>query len=182
MAEAVKPADVVSFWRDAGPKKWFEKDESFDRDIRDRFGALHADAAAGKHDAWAETPEGALALLLLLDQFSRNLYRGDAKTYAQDPKAREIARAALSKGFDQKVEPELRSFFLLPFMHSEELADQQRCVALAHANGDPGTLKFARHHEGIVRRFGRFPHRNAILGRHNTPAEEEFLGGGGFGG
>jgi uncharacterized protein (DUF924 family) len=182
MAEAIAPGDVVSFWRDAGPEKWFKKDDSFDRDIRDRFGALHADAAAGKHDAWAETPEGALALLLLLDQFSRNLFRGDAGTYAQDAKAREIARAALSKSFEQKVEPAFRSFFLLPFMHSEELADQRRCVLLAHAAGDPGTLKYARHHEGIVRRFGRFPHRNAILGRHTTPAEEAFLAGGGFGG
>jgi uncharacterized protein (DUF924 family) len=182
MADAIKPAEVVAFWREAGPEKWFKKDDSFDRDIRERFGALHAEAAAGKHDSWAETPEGALALLLLLDQFSRNLFRGDARTYAQDPKAREIARAALAKGFEKKVEPELRSFFVLPFMHSEELADQRRCVALAHAAGDPGTLKFARHHEGIVRRFGRFPHRNAILGRHNSPAEEEFLAGGGFGG
>ena len=173
---------MVSFWREAGPEKWFSKDTAFDRTIEQRFGALHAEAAAGKKDAWATTPEGALALLLLLDQFSRNLFRGSPKTYAQDAKAREIADDALAAGFDQRVDPAFRSFFSLPFMHSESSADLARCVALAHALGDPVTLKFARHHQGIVRRFGRFPHRNAVLGRHSNPAEREFLESGGFAG
>jgi uncharacterized protein (DUF924 family) len=180
MPSASGPADVVSFWRDAGPEKWFKKDGDFDRDIRERFGALHADAAAGKLDLWAETADGALALLLLLDQFSRNLHRGSPLTYAQDEKAREIARAALEKGLDEEIEPEFRRFFCLPFMHSESLADQRRSVALAHAYGEPETLRYARHHRDIVRRFGRFPHRNAILGRHTTPAEQAFLAEGGF--
>jgi len=180
--ETISAADVVGFWRDAGPEKWFRKDTDFDHAIEERFGALHAEAAAGRKDAWAKTPEGALALLLLLDQFSRNLYRGSPKTYAQDAKAREIARGAVAAGLDKKVDRQFRQFFCLPFMHSESAADLSRCVALAHAYGNPETLKYARHHQAIVRRFGRFPHRNAILGRHSTPAEREFLESGGFGG
>jgi uncharacterized protein (DUF924 family) len=178
----IEPAEVVSFWRDAGPEKWFNKDDAFDAAIAERFGDLYKEAAAGARDAWAATPEGALGLLLLLDQFSRNLFRGSDRTYAQDPKAREIARAALEAGHDKRIDQDLRPFFCMPFMHSEQLADQATSVALAHAYGDPKTLWFARHHQAIVRRFGRFPHRNAILGRHSTPAEREFLESGGFGG
>jgi len=177
---APMPADVVGFWRDAGSEKWFKKSDAFDEEIRSHFGALYEEAAAGKHDDWAESTEGALALVLLFDQFSRNLFRGSAKTYAQDAKAREIARRAIESGFDKEVEPALRSFFSMPFMHSEELADLDRCAAVAHASGAEGTLKFARHHRDIIRRFGRFPHRNAILGRHTTPAEQAFLDSGGF--
>jgi uncharacterized protein (DUF924 family) len=176
------PADIVAFWREGGPDRWFTKDAAFDEAIRKRFATLYGDAAAGRKDAWAETPEGALALVLLLDQFSRNLFRGSPETYAQDAKARDIARYALSRGFDKKVEESLCQFFYLPFMHSESLVDHSHCVALAHAHGDKETLKFARHHQDIVRRFGRFPHRNGILGRHTTPAEREFLETGGFGG
>ena len=172
----------MTFWREAGPDKWYKKDTAFDRAIEERFGALHAEAAAGKKDAWAKNPDGALALLLLLDQFSRNLFRGSPKTYAQDAKAREIARGAVAAGLDKKIDRELRPFFCLPFMHSEAVADLAQCVALAHSFDSRETLKFARHHQGIVRRFGRFPHRNAILGRHSTPAEREFLESGGFGG
>jgi uncharacterized protein (DUF924 family) len=173
---------VVAFWREAGPKKWFEKNDAFDREIRERFGALHAEAAAGKHDDWAKTPEGALALLILFDQFSRNLFRGSAETYARDAKAREIAYRAVASGFDRQVDPAVRKFFYMPLMHSESILDQERCVALSHALGDPDTFKYARHHAGIVRRFGRFPHRNALLGRHTSPAEQAFLDGGGFAG
>lgn len=180
--EKITPAEVIAFWREAGPEKWYTKDAAFDASIAERFRALHKEAAAGAKDAWAKTPEGALALLLLLDQFSRNLFRGSAETYAQDAKARGIARAAIEAGHDSRIEPALRQFFCLPFMHSEELADHAMSVALAHAYGDPKTLWFARHHQQIVRRFGRFPHRNAILGRHSTPAEQEFMESGGFGG
>ena len=174
------PADVVGFWRDAGSEKWFKKSDAFDEEIRSRFGALYEDAAAGKHDDWGASAEGALALVLLFDQVSRNLFRGSAKTYAQDAKARDIARMALERGFDRSVDAGLRPFFSLPFMHSEALADLDHCAAVAHASGDAGTLKFARHHRDIVRRFGRFPHRNAVLGRHTTPAEQAFLDSGGF--
>ncbi len=178
----IGPAGVIAFWREAGPNKWFNKDDSFDRQVAERFGALHADAASGRLDDWSQTPEGALALLILLDQFSRNLFRGSAQTYAQDAKAREIARRAVEAGFDRQVDQDLRKFFYMPFMHSESIADHDRCVALSHALSDAATFKFARHHQGIVRRFGRFPHRNAILGRHTTPAEQAFIDGGGFAG
>jgi uncharacterized protein (DUF924 family) len=179
---AARPTDVVTFWRDAGQEKWFNKDEAFDREIADRFAALHGEAAAGKLSGWADSPEGALALILMLDQFSRNLFRGSPRAFAQDAMALEVARKSLDAGFDRKVEPELRMFFYMPFMHSEAIADQQRCVSLFHGLSGGETLKHAHEHEEIIRRFGRFPHRNAVLGRHTSAAEQSFLDGGGFAG
>jgi uncharacterized protein (DUF924 family) len=176
------PAEIVAFWRKAGPKKWFVKDDAFDAAIRQRFGALHTQAAAGEKDDWAATPEGALALLLLLDQFSRNLFRGTPQAFAQDERARWIARQAIEAGFDQAVDPAFRTFFYLPFEHSESIADQERCVRLSHALADAEALRYARLHEEIIHRFGRFPHRNKVLGRHTTPAEQAFLDSGGFSG
>jgi len=175
-------AEIVAFWREAGPDRWYEKNDSFDRAIEARFGALHSTAAAGEMDAWAKTPDGALALILVLDQFSRNLFRGSPQAFAQDGKARQVARAALNAGFDRQADPALREFFHLPFMHSELIADQERCVLLCHSLPGAGTLPYARDHERIIRRFGRFPHRNKILGRHTSPAEQRFLDGGGFSG
>jgi uncharacterized protein (DUF924 family) len=172
---------VVAFWREAGPERWFKRDDAFDAEIRDRFAKLHAEAAAGRHDGWAETPEGALALVLLLDQFSRNLHRGQPATYAHDEKARELARRAVEGGLDREVEPALRKFLYMPFTHSEDLADQALYLRLCHALYDLETMEWARHHAAIVHRFGRFPHRNSILGRHTTPAERAFLDKGGFG-
>lgn len=174
------PADLVSFWREAGHPKWFGKDDAFDAEIRRRFLATHEAAAAGRLAHWEAAPEGALALLLALDQFPRNLFRGDARIYATDPQARAVAVRALDRGFDREVEPALRAFFYLPFMHSEDLADQERCVALYRAAGDADGLKWAEHHADIVRRFGRFPHRNVLLGRATTPEEQAFLDAGGF--
>jgi uncharacterized protein (DUF924 family) len=179
---AMQPDDVVAFWIEAGPSKWFTKDSAFDAAIAARFAALHAAAAGGELDAWAKSPEGALALLLLLDQFSRNMHRGSAAAFAQDARALDVAQTAVAAGFDRTVDPSLRPFFYLPFMHSEAIADQRRCVALAHALPERNTLHFARLHERIIRRFGRFPHRNQVLGRHTTPAEKAFLDGGGFAG
>jgi len=176
------PADVVAFWRNAGPDKWFVKDDAFDREVADRFGALHAEASAGAKDVWADDAEGALALILLLDQFSRNIHRGSAAAFAQDAMARQIAGKALEAGFDRAVDPRLRQFFYLPFMHSESIVDQQSCVRLCHGLSDRGTLPHALDHARIIRRFGRFPHRNAVLGRHTSPAERAFLDGGGFAG
>lgn len=177
------PADVVAFWRDAGEKKWFNKDEAFDRLIAERFAALHGEAAAGRLSHWGESAEGALALILLLDQFSRNLFRGAAHAFAQDKMAVDVARKALDAGFDREVDPQLRLFFYMPFMHSEAIADQARCVSLFHELiGATEGLKYALEHAEIIRRFGRFPHRNAVLGRHTTPAERSFLDGGGFAG
>lgn len=173
--------EVVAFWRAAGPEKWFRKDEAFDREFKERFLAAHEAAAAGKLASWGETPEGALALLLLLDQFPRNAFRGTPRVYATDAAARAAADAAIAAGHDQATETQLRGFFYLPFMHSEDLADLDRCVALSGPLGGE-TARYAEHHRDIVRRFGRFPHRNAVLGRASTPEEERFLAEGGFGG
>jgi uncharacterized protein (DUF924 family) len=175
------PDDVIAFWQDAGPDKWFRKDAGFDRAMVERFSSLHAAAAAGELQHWAGTPTGALALVLILDQFSRNMFRGTPKAFEQDGMAAAIAGRAIDAGFDAAVDPRLRAFFFMPFMHSERIADQELCVRLCHALA-PANLVYAREHEQIIRRFGRFPHRNVILGRHTTPAEQAFLDGGGFGG
>jgi uncharacterized protein (DUF924 family) len=182
----VTPQDVIGFWREAGPAKWFARNAAFDEAIRLRFGPVHHAAARGEHDAWTQSPEGALALLLLLDQFPRNLYRGSAHAFATDPKARTIARAAIEAGFDRQVEPQLRPFFYLPFEHSEDLADQEfgcdLCRRHLEETGDAETLKWAELHKDIIARFGRFPHRNACFGRETTAEEQAFLDDGGFAG
>ena len=175
-------ADIVSFWREAGPEKWFEKDDEFDLMIRSRFLAIHEAAARGEIAAWEETAEGALALLILLDQFPRNMFRNSARAFATDHLARAVADRALARGFDQETDATMRPFFYLPFMHSELLADQDRCLQLYEALGDPQQLKFAATHRDIIVKFGRFPHRNRLLGREMTPAEREFLDSGGFAG
>lgn len=186
MSDMITPADVVAFWLQAGPKAWFAKDDAFDEQIRARFGPLHLRASTGELGGWAATAEGALALLLLLDQFPRNMYRGSAHAFATDPLARSVAEAALARGFDQAVDPILRPFFYLPFEHSERLADQDRGVALCQKlkddAGDADTLRWALLHRDIIARFGRFPHRNRCLGRQTTPEEQAFLDGGGFSG
>jgi uncharacterized protein (DUF924 family) len=180
----MKPAEVIVFWAAAGPQRWFEKDEArrrgFDEEVRTRFLAVHERAAAGGLNDWQGTADGALALLLLLDQFPRNMFRGTARAFATDPLAKSIAAAALLKGFDAQVAPDLRTFFYLPFEHSEEMADQERAVGLYKAAGDADGLKWAELHADIIRRFGRFPHRNAMLGRTGTPEEQRFLDEGGF--
>jgi uncharacterized protein (DUF924 family) len=173
--------DVLAFWRDAGPSRWYRKDAEFDRAFRDRFLATHEAAARGELDAWAGTAAGALALCILLDQFPRNAFRDSGRMFATDPKAREIARAALANAYQQQVDPELRQFFVMPFMHSEELADQQLCVELA-TQLPTDTLRYAVQHRDIIERFGRFPHRNAVLGRRTSAEEQRFLDEGGFAG
>ena len=176
----IAPTDVIAFWREAGPDKWFNKSDAFDAEIRRRFLAVHEAAAAGRLSDWEAGPDGALALVLALDQFPRNLFRGDRRTYATDSLARDVADRAIANGFDSKVDPTLRNFFYLPFMHSEALADQERCVALYRAAGDADGTKWAEHHADIVRKYGRFPHRNALLGRKSTAEEQAFLDAGGF--
>ncbi len=175
-------ADIVNFWREAGPTRWFKKDAAFDDDIRQRFLSVHEAAASGKLADWEQNAQGALALLILLDQFPRNMFRGRARAFASDALARAVAAGALVRGFDAQVPKEMRGFFYLPFEHSEDLADQERCVAFHKAIGDAGGLKWAEIHSDIIRRFGRFPHRNAALGRATTPEEQAFLDGGGFAG
>lgn len=180
------PQDVIGFWMHAGPAKWFRGGPSFDEAIRLRFEPVHHACARGEHDDWAATPEGALALVLCLDQFPRNLYRNSAHAYATDAKARAVARAAIADDFDTQVDPALRSFFYLPFEHSEDAADQALSVALCEAfrddTGDDGFLKWALDHRDIIERFGRFPHRNDCLGRETTAEEQAFLDEGGFAG
>ena len=182
MSGEATPDAVVAFWRDAGPDKWFKKDDAFDAEVRRRFLPSYQAAAAGRLSQWEETPEGALALTVLLDQFPRNMFRGSPRVYTADDTARAVAERAIGRGFDKQVARELRRFFYLPFMHSENPADQDKCVALARDYGDEQLLKYAEQHADIIRRFGRFPHRNAILGRATTSDEQAFLDGGGFAG
>ena len=174
------PAAVLAFWREAGPDRWFKKDEAFDTAIRKRFLATYQAAADGRLAGWEATPAGAHALTIVLDQFPRNMFRGSARAFATDTLARAVAGRALAQGFDEQVVGGERACFYLPLMHSEALADQERCVALYRALGDAKSLKYAEEHAAIIRRFGRFPHRNSTLGRDTTAAEQAFLDGGGF--
>jgi uncharacterized protein (DUF924 family) len=174
------PETVLKFWREAGRDKWFEKDTAFDDAIRARFLETYEAAAAGRLADWERTADGALALTIVLDQFPRNMFRNDARTYAADPLARAVADRALGRGFDRDMPNADRQFFYLPFEHSELLADQDRCCALFRGAGDADDLKWAELHADIIRRFGRFPHRNAMLGRTTTAEEQAFLDGGGF--
>jgi uncharacterized protein (DUF924 family) len=176
------PNDILTFWRNAGPLKWYAKDLRFDDAIRLKFEPVHHRAAQGEYDAWALTPDGSLALLILLDQFPRNLFRKSAHAFATDGKARAVAHAAADRGWHKVPEPELRQFMLLPFEHSEDLADQDRGLALAEDLGDVEVLKWVNIHRDIIRRFGRFPHRNPLLGRAMTTEEQAFLDEGGFAG
>ena len=176
------PDDVLAFWRDAGPDKWFNKDTAFDNEIRTRFLDTYEAAAAGTLPDWEATREGALALIIVLDQFPRNMFRGSARAFAADPLALAAATRAIERGFDIATPAQERTFFYLPFEHSEDLADQERCCALFRATGDADLVKWAELHADIVRRFGRFPHRNAVLGRMTTVEEQAFLESGGFAG
>ena len=175
------PDDVLAFWFAGNPstrrEAWFKRDAAFDASCADFADALAA-AKRGDLDDWAETPRGALALMILLDQFSRNLHRNSPEAFAADARARALARLAVARGFDQVVGPVERMFFYLPFEHSEDLADQDESVRLFAAlreelGGD--TLGYAERHRDVIRRFGRFPHRNAALGRGNTEAETAYL-------
>jgi len=171
--------DVLEFWMaPANRPQWFKKDPAFDDDVRRRFEAVHERAAAGRRAQWQNTPEGALALLLCLDQFPRNMYRGTPRAFASDEKARLVADWAVDRGFDLHFKDEqVRLFFYLPFEHSENLDDQHRAVELVRQRcpSDPEILRYAILHRDVIEKFSRFPHRNAILGRRSTPDEEEYL-------
>ncbi|MER8374723.1 DUF924 family protein [Mesorhizobium sp. M1338] len=172
---------VTKFWRDAGEDAWFEKNEAFDAVFRDRFLDLHYAAARRECDGWLEHAEGSLALMILLDQFPRNCFRGTGHMYATDPLARYFAAKAIAAGHDLALEEEVRVFLYLPYEHSELLADQHISVDLTQARAEP-YLKYAVEHLDIIQNFGRFPHRNRMLGRETTPQEQTFLDGGGFSG
>lgn len=178
------PESVLAFWRDAGAEKWFASDPAFDAEVRTRLLAPHLAAKAGELEAWAATPYGALALVLLLDQVPRNLFRGTPEAFACDAKALAVAEAALARGDDapERLAPfeALLTFFYLPLMHAEDPARQARCVDLYRHAGDENGLKYALIHQEIIDRFGRFPHRNPVLGRAMRDDEQAFLDGGGF--
>lgn len=171
------PDGIITFWMDAGPGAWFKARDSFDQTIAGRFAEAVEAASGGTYDAWQETPRGALALVLLLDQFNRNIYRGRADTWKCDPKAVAVAQKAIQNGFDMQLAEDLRRWFYMPHMHSEDRRVQQMSIELSQLTGDADHIKHAIHHAGIVKRFGRFPHRNAILGRISTPEEETYLAG-----
>jgi uncharacterized protein (DUF924 family) len=178
MPRTFDPVAVVAYWRAAGPARWFKADPLFDAQVRLRLGAAH-DIAAGAAEV-PDDPVGLLALLILLDQVPRNIFRGTVRAFATDPPAREAARYALARRFDARVPRLMRGFFYLPLMHSENLADQEHSVALYRAMAEPQALKFAEIHADVIRRFGRFPHRNTFLGRAMRPEEQKFLDDGGF--
>ncbi len=172
---------VTRFWREAGEDAWFEKNDIFDADFRSRFLDLHFAAARRECDAWSGHAEGSLALMILLDQFPRNCFRGSGHMFATDPLARHFAAKAIAAGHDLALEGKLRVFLYLPYEHSELAADQDRSVELTTAKA-PEYIKYAVEHRDIIQRFGRFPHRNKMLGRETTADEQAFLDGGGFSG
>jgi uncharacterized protein (DUF924 family) len=178
----VTPGDILAFWRKAGRDRWYKRNDAFDADVRHRYLALWREAAVGELSCWEASDDGALALVLVLDQFPRNMFRDDSAAFSSDAAAREVARRALANGADARVDADLREFFYLPFMHSEHLADQIHCVELFRKIESLENLKYAEQHADIIRRFGRFPHRNLALGRATTPEERAFLERGGFAG
>jgi uncharacterized protein (DUF924 family) len=184
MTASPNPADVVRFWREAGRRMWFRADADFDEIIRIRLEPLHLEASRGELADWIGSPDGALALVLLLDQFPRHIYRGSAHAFATDPLARQVADRAITDGHDLSFETSLQPFFYLPFEHHEDAASQARSVELsarhAERSGETDYLRFARLHAELIDRFGRFPHRNAVLGPTSTPQEVAYLESGGF--
>jgi uncharacterized protein (DUF924 family) len=182
-----KAAEVLAFWFGGEDEpgygefrsQWFEKDEAFDREVTGRFGDLYEEAAAGRLDGWREEARSCLALAIVLDQFPRNMFRGDARTHATDGKALEAAKYAIERALDRELPAFQRMFLYMPFMHAETVEDQRRSVqlfgGLAGEPGAPDVTEYAVGHKKIVERFGRFPHRNALLGRETTPEEAEFL-------
>ena len=184
MTSLPTPGEIVGFWRDAGEKAWFRRSAQFDEVIRTRFEAVHLEASRGNLADWGLSAKGALALVLLLDQFPRHIYRGSAHAFATDGLARAAADRAITHGFDLAFETDLQPFFYLPFEHHEDAESQARSVELsarhAERSGRTDYLRYARLHADLITRFGRFPHRNAVLGRTSTPEEIEYLTKGGF--
>ncbi|WP_407353025.1 DUF924 family protein [Luteimonas sp. R10] len=173
--------DVVIFWREAGYKKWFQGGDAFDRECETRFLDAHLAAARREYEHWLDDAEGALGLVLLLDQIPRNVFRGSGHAFATDGLALHYAGRAVAAGLDREIEPALRAFLYLPFEHSEGPDDQRRSVELFATIGDVDYDKYAVAHQDVIQRFGRFPHRNRALGRENTPEEQAWLdAGGGF--
>ena len=174
--------DVLDFWFSAGSKMWFTKDDAFDQSIRDRFLTLHGKAAGGGIDEWATGAEGTLALIIVLDQFSRNLHRNSPLAFATDEKALGLSQGLIAKRQDIEFPVNARLWIYMPFQHSEDLEIQERSIALFEAIDDPENLRYAHVHLDIIQKFGRFPHRNEVLGRTSSVEELKFLAAGGFAG
>lgn len=176
------PSDVISFWTKAGPEKWFAKDDAFDRAFKAEFLQAHYAAARRELDAWMNTADGALALLILLDQFPRNCFRNTGHMFATDALALYFTRQAIAKNYQHSVASDLLPFVLMPLMHSEDLKDQNDLIDLLDKSKHENTYNYAVIHRDVIARFGRFPHRNAALGRETTAEEVAFLNEGGFSG
>ena len=175
----MNPDQLLDFWFDASNRRcWFRSTPAFDQEIRERFEPAWLAARNGQLGSWKSTPHGALALVILLDQVPLNMYRGQALAFATEAQSRVVADQAISAGWDRLMDEVRKPFFYLPFMHSETLADQERSLALFAQAGLSDNLRWARHHRDIVLRFGRFPHRNALLGRESTPEERHWLASG----
>lgn len=177
------PQDILSFWLDeVGPGGWYKQDAALDQAIRDRFGAAYEGAMEGRHALWLTYPSGVLAYLVLLDQFPRNMFRGDPLAFASDDIALAAAKQAIGKGWDLKIDAPARQFFYLPLMHAENISDQDRCVRLMKERmpDSADSLLHARAHREVIRRFGRFPYRNAALGRVSSSEEDAFAASGGY--
>lgn len=178
------PADLLAHWfDDLGERAWFSEDASLDHTLRDRYAPAWEDALQGRLANWEDDPQGALALSILLDQVPRNMFRGTPQAFASDPLARRVARTALSRDWDLAVTERERMFLYIPLGHSEDPADQDRALALVEERmpqRGPMFLPHVRAHREVIRRFGRFPMRNAVLGRLNTPEEQAFLDGKGY--
>ena len=167
---------ILQFWfEESGSAEWFAKRPAFDALVRDRFAAAHDRAMAGDYDNWEQDPRRCLALVILLDQFPRNMFRDTARAYQSDPKALGIARRAIAAGRHNGLSTDEKKFMFLPLEHSEALADQEQCLELMRGLGEERSAEAALKHLVIIQRFGRFPHRNAILGRQSTPEEVAFL-------
>lgn len=168
--------EILEFWFDElSPAQWWKKDAAFDRMVAERFGVVHAQAARGELFGWRETAAGRLAEVIVLDQFSRNIFRDSGAAFACDGMALVLAQEAIAAGAEQALQPVERSFLYMPFMHSESLRIHAVAVRLFERNGIPDNLDFELRHKAIIERFGRYPHRNAVLGRESTPDEVEFL-------
>jgi len=168
--------EVLDFWYDENnAKKWYNSTPEFDAEIKQRFETLWQQAADNKLNDWQESPAGSLALCILLDQFPLNMFRGEDKSFQTEAQSIEVSKAAIAKGFDDEIPSERVSFMYLPLMHSEELDDQNLSVACFEKHALEENLRFAKHHRGLIEEFGRFPHRNKIMGRENTPEEISYL-------
>lgn len=174
------PEGILDFWLRLEDEKTFSADPDFDAEIKQRFSRIHEAGMAGKLTEWKQQPKSALALVILFDQFTRNIYRGTVRAFEADTAALDIAKEAIERGFDLEIPVQARKWFYMPYMHSENLADQERCLELCERSGLDNTAHWAGHHAEIIRRFGRFPHRNRILGRKTTAEEQAFLDEGGF--